>query len=282
MAAYAAVVSLMHIMEQVQVYHARHPIFDDQQQMQLDSLRKKISFLHDFLERFSDGGSRETENLENQITEAVYDAEDLIESHIVDDVHARSTSTAIMDSSDQFSRELKRVIVDLDFIQSEAAKIIENSSAKDKQPMNLLSVGSSGPPLPENRPKVALGDALNVIIDKLIGKGPGLHAIPITGMGGIGNTTLTQIVYDTSLIKKFFDIRGWITVAQEFDPQKFLFRLLNDMNYFGNQNKYENIEYHELGDMLYKHLSGRRYLIVMDDIWSFEAWIKVKMFFPDC
>ncbi|KAL0441550.1 UNVERIFIED_CONTAM: putative late blight resistance proteinR1B-16 [Sesamum radiatum] len=37
----------------------------------------------------------------------------------------------------------------------------------------------------------------------------------------------------------------------------------------------------ELGEMLYKSLSGRRYLIVMDDMWSIEAWDKLKLFFPN-
>ncbi|KAI3454791.1 hypothetical protein Pfo_011454 [Paulownia fortunei] len=36
-----------------------------------------------------------------------------------------------------------------------------------------------------------------------------------------------------------------------------------------------------LGIQLYKSLSGRRYMIIMDDMWSIEVWDKVKMFFPD-
>ncbi|KAK4427070.1 putative late blight resistance proteinR1A-10 [Sesamum alatum] len=37
----------------------------------------------------------------------------------------------------------------------------------------------------------------------------------------------------------------------------------------------------ELADRLYKNLKGRRYLIVMDDIWDTKAWDDVKRFFPD-
>ncbi|GFP93648.1 putative late blight resistance protein homolog r1a-6 [Phtheirospermum japonicum] len=37
----------------------------------------------------------------------------------------------------------------------------------------------------------------------------------------------------------------------------------------------------ELGKKLYKSLFGRRYLIVLDDIWSSEAWDRVKTFFPN-
>ncbi|XP_073120156.1 disease resistance protein RPP13-like [Henckelia pumila] len=35
----------------------------------------------------------------------------------------------------------------------------------------------------------------------------------------------------------------------------------------------------ELGLELYKGLFGRRYLVVMDDMWSAEAWEDVKLFF---
>ncbi|KAL0342835.1 UNVERIFIED_CONTAM: putative late blight resistance proteinR1B-16 [Sesamum calycinum] len=37
----------------------------------------------------------------------------------------------------------------------------------------------------------------------------------------------------------------------------------------------------ELADYLYKSLVGRRYLIVMDDIWDTEIWDAVRRFFPD-
>lgn len=37
----------------------------------------------------------------------------------------------------------------------------------------------------------------------------------------------------------------------------------------------------KLGEYLHKRLWGRRYLIVVDDIWCIEAWDKVKLFLPN-
>lgn len=37
----------------------------------------------------------------------------------------------------------------------------------------------------------------------------------------------------------------------------------------------------ELGEMLYKSLCGRRYLIMIDDLWDVEVWNGLQDFFPD-
>ncbi|XP_022846281.1 putative late blight resistance protein homolog R1A-3 [Olea europaea var. sylvestris] len=37
----------------------------------------------------------------------------------------------------------------------------------------------------------------------------------------------------------------------------------------------------ELADHLYKNLKGRRYLIVMDDLWDKETWEDLRRLFPD-
>ncbi|GMP92800.1 hypothetical protein CsSME_00042882 [Camellia sinensis var. sinensis] len=36
-----------------------------------------------------------------------------------------------------------------------------------------------------------------------------------------------------------------------------------------------------LGEMLYKNLKGKRYLIVIDDIWDISAWVDLKMYLPN-
>ncbi|KAL8551054.1 hypothetical protein ACS0TY_000220 [Phlomoides rotata] len=44
---------------------------------------------------------------------------------------------------------------------------------------------------------------------------------------------------------------------------------------------HKKLSENELGERVHKKLWGRRYLIVMDDIWSIEPWDRVKLFFPD-
>ncbi|GFQ06340.1 putative late blight resistance protein homolog r1a-6 [Phtheirospermum japonicum] len=115
-------------------------------------------------------------------------------------------------------------------------------------------------------------------MDKLTGHQSNLRIIPIVGMGGIGKTTLARNIYVNPVIVQHFDLRGWTTISQEYNSKGILFEVLKTM---GSKGDLSQISEDKLGDKLYKSLCGWRYLIVLDDIWSIEAWDKVKTFFPD-
>ncbi|XP_057780125.1 putative late blight resistance protein homolog R1B-17 [Salvia miltiorrhiza] len=73
--------------------------------------------------------------------------------------------------------------------------------------------------------------------------------------------------------RRHFDIRAWATVSQQYSAQEIFSKLLHSsIGQSGSGN--------DLGLKLHHSLCGRRYL-VLDDIWSVEAWDEVRRYFPD-
>ncbi|XP_047963859.1 putative late blight resistance protein homolog R1A-10 [Salvia hispanica] len=96
-------------------------------------------------------------------------------------------------------------------------------------------------------------------------------------MGGIGKTTLTKKLFVNALVKEDFHIRAWTTISQTYNVREILREVLLQAS-----GESSDLSENDLGNKLYKYLSGRRYLVIMDDdMWSIEVWDRIKFFFPD-
>ncbi|MCD7451465.1 hypothetical protein HAX54_012134 [Datura stramonium] len=115
-----------------------------------------------------------------------------------------------------------------------------------------------------------------IIMKKLTGGTKGLDVISIYGMGGLGKTTLTRKVYNNPSIVNYFDVKAWCSVSQTYNGRTLLIEILQQAI-----NKECIIkENDDVADMLRRILIGRRYLIVLDDIWEVEAWEDLRLCFP--
>ncbi|KAL6541930.1 hypothetical protein OROGR_011416 [Orobanche gracilis] len=269
MAAYGSLVSVMQIIDQLQ-HHPRPPISLHQEQV--DSLTQVIISLQDFLEGYSHVGHTEGEDLlESRIAAAAYAAEDVIESYIVDQILARPTNHAEKISSVEFYQGLQKVIEEMNLIKMELVDIID-------QPRIIKYVNDGGSSRSTSIVKmVGFDDVMYEMLDKIIGAQLNLQIMPIVGMGGIGKTTLARNIYVNPIVRQRFDVCAWSTISQDYNAQEILRQVLDEVDK-GNMG---NLSEHELGEQLYKYLIGRRYFIVMDDMWSIEAWDGVRWFFPD-
>ncbi|KAH0724169.1 hypothetical protein KY285_000034 [Solanum tuberosum] len=99
-------------------------------------------------------------------------------------------------------------------------------------------------------------------------------------MGGIGKTTLARRVYDDSLIAYHFYIRAWTKVSQEFETREIFLGILRSIGVVKDEVE-RNSTNEQLAERVYRSLKGRKYLIVLDDMWSIEAWQNVRRSFPD-
>ncbi|KAL8052223.1 hypothetical protein ABFX02_06G199000 [Erythranthe guttata] len=107
----------------------------------------------------------------------------------------------------------------------------------------------------------------------------------VVGMGGIGKSTLAKKVYNHSGVAKQFDIRAWVVVSSDFRPRDIIKELMLQL-LEPKENKLKLVETMEklplpsVQQMLHERLCGKRYFIVLDDLWENKHWESLASFFP--
>jgi hypothetical protein len=97
--------------------------------------------------------------------------------------------------------------------------------------------------------------------------------IPIVGMGGLGKTTLAQLIYNDENVKKQFEPKLWICVSDNFDVKQIVKHVLESLKYESHE---ENLEI--LQNLLREKLNGQKYFLVLDDVWNedVDKWLHFK------
>ncbi|CDP21398.1 unnamed protein product [Coffea canephora] len=93
-----------------------------------------------------------------------------------------------------------------------------------------------------------------------------VSVIPITGMGGLGKTTLAKSVYSNTKIDENFGIKSWVCVARKIDIVELFKLILESLT----RTKVEVDGRDAIVQGIRGKLGEKRFLLVLDDVWNCE------------
>ncbi|CAA3001207.1 putative disease resistance protein RGA3 [Olea europaea var. sylvestris] len=109
----------------------------------------------------------------------------------------------------------------------------------------------------------------NTLVSKLLSESSqshGFHVVSVIGMEGIGKTTIAQMVYNCASVEQDFEIRMWVCVSEPFDEVRVAKAIVEDLE--GNAPHLCELE--TLLRRLRNAISGKKFLLVLDDVWTYD------------
>ncbi|XP_021801442.1 putative disease resistance protein At1g50180 [Prunus avium] len=128
---------------------------------------------------------------------------------------------------------------------------------------------------------VALARGTEILATHLI-KELGPRVVSIWGMGGLGKTTLAKQVYHHGEVKRHFDCFAWVCISQLCQGREVLKEILTKLISPTNEQRQEiaDLGKDQIAERLWNTQRERKCLVVLDDIWTSDAWSSLQAGFP--
>ncbi|KAK6148285.1 hypothetical protein DH2020_019197 [Rehmannia glutinosa] len=220
--------------------------------------------------------------MERQIRDVVYDAEDTIDNCL---------STTKGNSFWRRGLNPKRVSLakEVRFLTEDKIKPMFDKAKMDFANMQIGD-GSSTTTLQEPFTKVkkvqldrqenviGFEDEENKIITYLKEQKEELDVISIIGMPGLGKTTLASNIFRNPIIEYEFPTRIWVCISSDFRRKNVFLDILSKLTKL--TDNMSSMTEEDLANTIRSHLEKKKFLIVMDDVWSAEHWDDLQVALP--
>ncbi|RRT78155.1 hypothetical protein B296_00005776 [Ensete ventricosum] len=107
----------------------------------------------------------------------------------------------------------------------------------------------------------------------MLGDEPGdakYSVVAIVGPGGIGKTHLARLAYN--IVKereeKKFDVMAWVCACNDFDVKRLSVEMIESAGFDRPSDLHSISNLEEIQNIIRKRLTGKRFFIVLDDVWE--------------
>jgi Leucine-rich repeat (LRR) protein len=98
--------------------------------------------------------------------------------------------------------------------------------------------------------------------------------LPIVAIGGLGKTTLAQLIFNDDQIQNHFQLQMWVCVSDPFHVKNIVENILEA----ATKKRPESAQMNTLVSKLKEEIDGKKYLLMLDDVWNEDhgKWFELK------
>ncbi|XP_045823028.1 putative disease resistance RPP13-like protein 1 [Trifolium pratense] len=215
----------------------------------------------------------------DDLKDAVFDAEDLLNQISYDSLRCKMENTQVGKKANPvwkwniFSSPFKNLNGEINsqmkimcerletFAQHKDIRDLQTKSARVSHRPHSSSVGNESAMVGRKNEKETI---MNMLLSQKDTTSKNIGVVAILGMGGLGKTTLAQLLYNDEKVQQHFDMKAWACVSEDFDTMRVTKSLLESIT----SKTWESTNLDFLRVELKKISREKRFLFVLDDMWN--------------
>ncbi|KAG2674842.1 hypothetical protein I3760_13G156000 [Carya illinoinensis] len=220
-----------------------------------------------------------------KLEDVVYDIDDLLDGFNTDcRLREMKTGDNMLEKVQNFFSKLNQLVCDFKIgHEIKAIRQKLDAIANDSKLLCPVAIGVSARERDYTHSFVLKEEVIGreddkkEIIDRLLSDSNvegNVGILPITGIGGLGKTTLAQLICNDLKVDAHFQLKMWVCVSDNFVVRKVVENILQS----ATKRKQESVEMDTLVHRLREKIGGKKYLLVLDDVWNEDVgkWHELK------